>query len=104
MFAPHTLLSDPPFSHLDLVACRNLLIYLERAVQRDVIELFHYALCPDGYLLLGSAETVDASELFRTEDKKLCMYRKRNVPAPEPRLPVFPLIRSRIPAEADPAT
>ena len=95
VFAPHNLLSDPPFSRLDLIACRNLLIYLERGVQRDVTDLFHYALCANGYLFLGSAETIDASELFRTEDKKLCIYRKRNVPAPEPRLPVFPLTRFR---------
>jgi PAS domain S-box-containing protein len=99
VFAPHNLLADPPFSRLDLITCRNLLIYLDRSVQRDVVDLFHYALCPDGYLLLGSAETIDASDLFRTEDKKLCIYRKRNVPAPEPRLPVFPLTRVRIPGE-----
>lgn len=99
VFAPHNLLSDPPFSRLDIICCRNLLIYLERPLQRDVIELFHYALNPEGTLLLGSAETLDSSELFRPEDKRLCIYRKRNVPGPEPRLPVFPLVR-RSPAEA----
>ena len=57
VFAPHNLLGDPPFSRLDLISCRNLLIYLDRDVQRDVVELFHYALNPDGTLLLGSAET-----------------------------------------------
>lgn len=93
VFAPHNLLADPPFSRLDLVSSRNLLIYLQREVQADVIDLFHYALRPEGWLLLGSAETIDAPELFRTEDKKLRFYRKRNVPAPEPRLPVFPLAR-----------
>lgn len=91
VFAPHNLLSDPPFSRLDLISCRNLLIYLEREVQREVVELFHYALRQNGHLLLGSSEVVDASELFRTEDKKLCLYRRRNVPPLEPRLPVFPL-------------
>jgi two-component system CheB/CheR fusion protein len=96
VFAPHNLLGDPPFSRLDLITCRNLLIYLDRGVQRDVVDLFHYALCPHGYLLLGSAETIDAAELFRTEDKKLCFYQKRNVPAPEPRLPVFPITRTRV--------
>lgn len=94
VFAPHNLLGDPPFSKLDLISCRNLLIYLDRSVQRDVTDLFHYALCPGGFLLLGSAETIDASELFRTDDKKLCIYEKRNVPAPEPKLPVFPLMRA----------
>ena len=55
VFAPHNLLSDPPFSRLDLVTSRNLLIYLQREVQSDVIDLFHYALRPEGWLLLGSA-------------------------------------------------
>src|SRR5262252_975344 len=59
VFAPHNLLGDPPFSRLDFICCRNLLIYLEREVQRDVIELFHYALNPEGALMLGSAETID---------------------------------------------
>ena len=95
VFAPHNLLADPPFSRIDLISCRNLLIYLERDVQQDVIELFHYSLNPDGTLLLGSAETMDASDLFRTEDKKLCFFRKRNVPSREPSLPVFPLTRTR---------
>ena len=101
VFTPHNLLSDPPFSRLDLIACRNLLIYLERDVQRAVVELFHYALNSEGTLLLGSAETVDASDLFRIEDKKLCFYRKRNVPVPELRLPVFPLARPRASGESD---
>jgi two-component system CheB/CheR fusion protein len=96
VFAPHNLLGDPPFLHLDFIACRNLLIYLQRNVQREVIELFHYALLPEGELVLGSAETADASELFRTEDKKLCFYRKINVPDSDPRLPVFPVTRRRV--------
>ncbi len=99
VFAPHNLLGDPPFSRLDLISCRNLLIYLERDVQRDVIELFHYALNPEGTLLLGSAETVDAADLFRVEDKRLCLFRKRNVPVREPRLPVFPLTRTPLPSD-----
>src|SRR5262249_20281340 len=99
VFAPHNLLADPPFSRLDLITCPNLLLFLQSNVQHDVIDLFHYSLNPDGLLLLGSAETIDASELFRTEDKKLCIYKKRNVPPPEPRLPVFPRTRARLPGE-----
>jgi len=99
VFAPHNLMNDPPFSRLSLISCRNLLIYLQRDVQREVAELFHYSLQPDGFLLLGSSETLDAAELFRSEHKKHCIYRKRNVPAPEPRLPVFPLTQSRLLAE-----
>ena len=93
LFAPHNLLGDPPFLRINLISCRNLLIYLDRSVQGDVVDLFHYALSPNGFLLLGTSETLETAELFRIEDKKLCVYQKRNVPAPEPRLPVFPLSR-----------
>ena len=102
VFAPHNLLGDPPFSRIDLISCRNLLIYLDRSIQNDVVDLFHYALAPDGYLLLGSSESMEASELFRPEDKKLSLFRRRNVPGPEPRLPVFPL--SRMSVDGDPAS
>ncbi|QDU98972.1 chemotaxis protein CheB [Lignipirellula cremea] len=102
VFAPHNLLGDPPFSRLDLITCRNLLIYLQRKAQRDVIDLFHYALSPNGFLVLGASETVDAPELFRLEEKKQCIYQKRNVPGPEPRLPVFPL--SQIQWASEPAS
>ncbi len=104
VFAPHNILSDPPFSRLDLISCRNLLIYLDRDVQRDVIQLFHYALNCDGVLLLGSAESVDTTELFRVEDKKLCLFRKRNVPAREPRLPVFPVTHAKLGGGVRPKT
>jgi two-component system CheB/CheR fusion protein len=97
VFTPHNLLSDPPFSRLNLITCRNLLIYLQRHVQRDVIDIFHYALSPGGYLLLGSSETIDTSDLFQAEDEALCIYRRRNVQPPEPRLPVFPLTLGRLP-------
>jgi len=101
MFAPHNLLADPPFSRIDLLSCRNLLIYLQREVQREVLALFHYALNPDGILLLGSSETVDRSDLFQPEDKRHCLYRRRSVPAREPHLPVFPLTRERFPELPD---
>ncbi|MEP0548183.1 MAG: chemotaxis protein CheB [Rhodothermales bacterium] len=96
VFAPHNLMGDPPFSRLDFVACRNVLIYLQREVQRDVIEIFHYALLPGGFLSLGSSETVEGSDLFRVEDKKSCLYRKRNVPTRELHLPVFPIAHRRL--------
>ena len=56
---PHSLLKDPPFSQLDLISCRNLLIYFQRELQEQVYQLFHYALKPQGYLFLGSAEGVE---------------------------------------------
>jgi two-component system CheB/CheR fusion protein len=102
IFAPHNILSDPPYSRIDLISCRNLLIYLERAVQHDLIELFHHALNPDGVLLLGSAESLESADLFRLGDKRLCYFFKRNVPSRELRLPVFPLTRSRFVADVHP--
>lgn len=101
IFAPHDLLADPPFSRLDLISCRNLLMYLERDVQHAVIELFHYSLNGGGILLLGPAEIVSSAALFRPEDKKCCIYRKRNVPVPATRLPVFPMTWSRAQLEGD---
>ncbi|HEX6925419.1 MAG TPA: CheR family methyltransferase [Longimicrobiaceae bacterium] len=80
-FAPHDLLTDPPFSRLDLISCRNLLIYLQRDAQRDVLELFHCALRPEGLLVFGSSESVEGSDLFRSESKRHCIYPKRNVGA-----------------------
>ncbi len=77
VFAVHNLLSDPPFSSMDLVSCRNLLIYLEPAAQKRVIALLHYALRPEGFLLLGSSETVGAGELFEVADAKHKIYRRR---------------------------
>ncbi|WP_438396929.1 CheR family methyltransferase [Caballeronia sp. DA-9] len=87
LFAPHNVLRDPPFSHLDLVSCRNLLIYLDRTVQRQVLETFHFALQPGGLLFLGTSESVDtADDLFSTVDKKNRIYRARTLPT---RVPVI---------------
>nr|WP_295924821.1 CheR family methyltransferase [uncultured Dyadobacter sp.] len=61
VFAPHNLLSDPPFSRLDLVSCRNLLIYLDEVLQKKALATFHYALNPDGILVLGKSEAVGSS-------------------------------------------
>lgn len=80
LFALHNVLRDPPFSRLDLVSCRNLLIYLDREAQSDVLEMFHFALQPNGYLFLGSSESADAaSHLFTPVDKKSRLYRARPV-------------------------
>ena len=80
IFTPHDLLKDPPFSRMDLVCCRNLLIYLELALQRRVIETFHYALRPGGYLLLGKAEMIGSCELdlFETVEKADRLFRRRD--------------------------
>ncbi|MFM0203324.1 chemotaxis protein CheB [Paraburkholderia fungorum] len=76
LFAVHNVLRDPPFSRVDLVSCRNLLIYLDRSVQSQVLQMFHFALQPGGYLLLGSSESAEAAgELFTPVDKKNRIYR-----------------------------
>ena len=78
LFAAHNLLRDPPFSKLDLVSCRNLLIYLDRTVQRQVLQTFHFALQPGGYLFLGSSESAEiADDLFAAIDKKNRIYRAK---------------------------
>ncbi|MGE7136619.1 CheR family methyltransferase [Luteibacter sp. NPDC031894] len=76
LFARHNVLQDPPFSRLDLICCRNLLIYLNRDIQAHVLEMFHFALRPGGYLFLGSSESADvASRFFTPVDKKNRIYR-----------------------------
>jgi two-component system, chemotaxis family, CheB/CheR fusion protein len=77
LFTSHNVLADAPFSRLDLIVCRNLLIYLDRSVQRDVIDLFHYALRPGGYLLLGPAEGIEPDGSFTVERKAVSLFRKR---------------------------
>jgi len=81
LFAHHNVIKYPPFSHLDLVSCRNLLIYLNRTAQERAMEVLHFALEPGGYLLLGTAESVDASaQLFSVVDKEAHIYQSRAVP------------------------
>ncbi|MCH8541395.1 MAG: PAS domain-containing protein [Opitutales bacterium] len=94
VFALHNVLQDPPFSHLHLISCRNVLIYLQREVQLHLISLFHYALEEDGYLLVGSADSVE-SDLFTCENKKLGLYRRRSVPTPGLRPSSYPLTSSQ---------
>lgn len=92
LFAHHNLIKDPPFSHLDFVTCRNLLIYLDRTAQKRAMEVLHFALEPGGHLLLGNAETVDgATELFATVDKKNHVYESRAVPRVMPAAAAGPL-------------
>jgi PAS domain S-box-containing protein len=78
VFAKHDVLRDAPFSRLDLVSCRNLLIYLKPAAHLKLIPLFHYALKPSGFLVLGSAETVGGpANLFSLENRKFKIYAKK---------------------------
>lgn len=76
LFAMHNLLRDPPFSRLDLICCRNLLIYLDPNAQTSVLEMFRYALKPGGFLFLGTSESADAAgALFTAVDKKHRIFR-----------------------------
>ncbi len=78
IFARQDVTRDPPFSKLDLISCRNLLIYLAPQIQRRVLTAFHFALNPAGFLTLGSAETLgSASDLFQVIDKTARIYAKR---------------------------
>ncbi len=77
-FASHNLLRDPPFSDLDLVSCRNFMIYLDRAMQRHVLQRFHFSLGRGGVLFLGNAETAGSvPELFSQLDRTHRLYRAR---------------------------
>ncbi len=81
VFARQNLISDPPFSRLDFISCRNLLIYLDNEIQARVIRLFHFALRDSGYLFLGNSETVGPrSDLFRTISKKWRIYSRLKTP------------------------
>jgi two-component system CheB/CheR fusion protein len=83
IFSPHSVLRDPPFSRLDLISCRNLLIYLNTDLQARVIPIFHYALNPDGYLFLGLSETVTQhGDLFAPVDKHCRIYKRRGLVKP----------------------
>src|SRR5262252_8574948 len=78
IFAQHNLLNDPPFSQMDLICCRNLLIYLEPVLQNKAIALFHYATRPYGFLVLGASEGLgSASGLFNTEDRTHKIFSKK---------------------------
>ncbi|MFN2400033.1 MAG: CheR family methyltransferase [Gemmatimonadaceae bacterium] len=82
VFARQDVTSDPPFSQMDLISCRNLLIYLGPELHRKVMPIFHYALKPAGVLLLGTAESVGITQhLFLPIDKKHKMFGKQRLPA-----------------------
>jgi len=78
LFTAHNVLKDTPFSHLDLVTCRNLLIYLNQTAQTRVLETFHFALNPGGYLFLGSAESIDGtSSLYAPISREHHIYQRQ---------------------------
>ncbi|MCB0211392.1 MAG: PAS domain-containing protein, partial [Anaerolineae bacterium] len=95
LFAIHNLIEDAPFSKLDLISCRNLLIYLDRDIQEKVFELFHYAMHPSGYLFLGSSESTDpATNLFIPRIKKQRIFKRRDSVSTGVRFPRLPLVKT----------
>jgi two-component system CheB/CheR fusion protein len=100
LFANHSLLKDPPFSRIDLVSCRNVLIYLDHEVQEQVVNTIYYALNPGGYLLLGPSESADRpSGLFRTVAQKARLY--QSTAKPSDKVHVLPtLVRKGVAKEA----
>jgi len=83
VFANQNVIKDPPFSKVDLISCRNLLIYLGQVLQKKVLTTFHYALKPSGFLLLGTAESIgEFADLFRTIDAKTKLYGKKTTNTP----------------------
>lgn len=80
VFARHDLAKDPPFSRLDLISCRNVLIYMGPALQKRVLSIFEFALRPGGFLFLGKAESVnDHASAFAAEDQKHRLYRRKAI-------------------------
>ena len=87
VFAQHSLLKDPPFSHLDLISCRNLLIYLDRELQGQVCATFHYALRQNGFLFVGSSESIERHTLFKTVNRDARIFQAIERPRELPPLP-----------------
>jgi len=84
VFARQNVFNDPPFSRMDLISCRNVLIYLSPVLQKKVIPIFHYALKPDGFLLVGNTEGLlgSGADIFELIERKAKIYQKKAVPSP----------------------
>ncbi len=104
IFSEQDVIKDPPFSKLDLISCRNLLIYMDGSLQKKLIPLFHYALRPRGLLLLGTSETVgDFADLFSVLERHAKIYQRKEDVGAVPRrlvLPAPPPVAERDPARA----
>ncbi len=95
VFAKHNIILHPPFTKLDILTCRNLLIYMDAELQKKLLGLFYYSINPEGYMVLGSAETLgNQSHFFDSLDNKLKIY-KRNITNQTPELFDFPSSFSR---------
>ena len=98
LFANHSVMRDPPFSHIDLVVCRNVLIYLQKELQETLFDIFHYALLPGGFLFLGSSESAEgAADYFQAFDKNNRIYVAKQVRDDQRRIPILPVNQRQIP-------
>ncbi len=96
LFTNHNVMRDPPFSRQNLIACRNMLIYLQRPVQDRVFDIFHYSLHPDGYLFLGSSKSAEhLPDLFSVVDKTHRIYQAKAWAGERAHIPAMPLILPR---------
>jgi two-component system CheB/CheR fusion protein len=104
IFARQNLLSDPPFSQMDLITCRNLLIYLEQDLQRKILPTLHYALKPGGFLFLGESESIGSfADLFEPVDKKHKIFSKKSGLTAYPHfVPYHPAEKKEIPVPKAP--
>ncbi|HIJ86436.1 MAG TPA: PAS domain S-box protein [Desulfuromonadales bacterium] len=103
VFSEQDVIKDPPFSKLDLISCRNLLIYMGGELQKKVIPLFHYALNPGGFLLLGTSETVgEFSTLFTTIERKQKLYQRKDDGYSDRRMPVTTFLPAMTTPDAAP--
>jgi two-component system CheB/CheR fusion protein len=101
VFAPHNVIMDPPFTRLDILTCRNVLIYLGADLQKELLPLFHYSLRPGGVLFLGSAESIGGfTDLFAPLDVKARIYR-RELSSPKPFDVDFPTRHPTAPVHAN---
>jgi two-component system CheB/CheR fusion protein len=105
VFAKQDIIKDPPFSKVDMISCRNLLIYMEPKLQKKIMPMFYYALNRDGYLFLGTSETTgEFVDLFSSVDKKWKIYQRRNDVTPRAYSPYVPpqIVASKAPQAALP--
>jgi two-component system CheB/CheR fusion protein len=98
LFAHHNLIRDPPFTRVDLVTCRNLLIYLNRTAQAHIMDVFNFALNPGGYLFLGGSESIEgANDLFVAAEKEHNIFQSRAIAAPS----IFPIHEMKLSHDKD---
>jgi two-component system CheB/CheR fusion protein len=95
VFSCHNMLSDPPFSNIHLVTCRNVLIYFNDSLQSNLLSTFHFSLVPQGYLFLGSAESISDQSLFVPIDRKMRLYARDNTK--ETALPMSAINKQYVP-------